>query len=194
MDKEESKNTNKKKSLKTIGIVGTIILCIIILLLVIFFCSGKTTTTGGDKDVTITNRINCTSNTVIYPFFDHDNSEANRPETKIDVIFKDSVLSSLSLIYKLHYSSADEITVSEAFNHAAMNISFSNKGLGPDALNATYNKLKDNLQFSIYASGSELEDSALEYFMLNPEDKANYNDEFIANYYINMGMNCQITK
>ena len=112
---------------------------------------------------------------------------------KITATFNDGEMSSIALTYKLNYDTAEEIKKSESSNHGALNTLSQDEGLGPDAYEATYSKLKDGLQLSLYATGSEIDSRALKYFMLDSLTSTSYSQEKVAQAYASQGLKCEIS-
>lgn len=179
---------NKKKSNTWFIIVGILLILIAVIYLILFFLKGETVITGNYEGTEAQEHLICESNDTTYPLFNYDDS--NSKSMKINTIFKNDELSSISLTYKLGYNSVEEIRQSEAFNHATLNTISQNEGLGPDAYNATYSKLKDGLQLSLYATSSDIDDKALKYFMLEDLNSKPYNQNEIINTYTKQGLKC----
>lgn len=184
-------NNRKKRDKNTWLIITSIILvCIAAFCLILFLIQGKTTVTDSYKSATETQgRLICESQTTTYPLFTYDSSTSK--SMKITAIFKNNDLNSISLIYKLNYDNVEEITQSEASNHASLNLTTQKDGLGPDAYNATYGKLNDGLQLSLYATGGDIDDKALRYFMLENLTSVPYSKDKIAKIYTNQGLKCE---
>ncbi|MBQ2695118.1 hypothetical protein IJG04_00555, partial [Candidatus Saccharibacteria bacterium] len=172
-------NNNKKRDKNTWLIVVSILLvCIAVVCLILFLTQGQTTVTGGYDGLEAQEHLVCESKTTTYPLFSYDNSTSK--SMKITATFRDDDLNSISLTYKLNYDDAEEIKKSEATNHGALNTTSQDEGLGPDAYEATYSKLKDGLQLSLYATGSEIDSRALKYFMLDSLTSTSYSQEKVA--------------
>lgn len=167
MDKEENNNKSKKKKSNTGIIVCLIVFIIAILGLILFFLTrGKTTTSGNYPDNVSDESLVCSGENIDYPFFTYDN--AIKKTAEIKALFSNNELKSIALTYSLYYNDVQSITASEAHNHAAMNKSFGEIGLNKaDAYNAKYAKMEDRMQMSLYASGSEIDDTALKYFFID---------------------------
>lgn len=181
------------KTTKAILIALCVIFVIAILAVVIWRLMQGTETTTGDWAATESNdSLTCEVNNMEYPFFEYDN--ATKKNTKVNVIFDNAdKLSTISLKQTMYYDSASEINASEAFNHAAMNISFQNNGLGADAFNATYTLLEDSMRMSLYANASKINGVSVKYFLLDQEGgTTNYNLTTVQKIYEDKGFKCTV--
>lgn len=186
-------NPKKKQNLTVIlVIVGIALVCTAVVCLLLFLMQGETTITENDDGEQTAEKIICKSQEVSYPLFDYDNSDSKSME--VTATFRDDKLDSISLIYRLYYSDAKQIESSESINHAALNISSQGAGLGPDAYNAKYSKLKDSLQLSLYAEKDDINNKALPYFMLTKINVAPYTQDKVAKAYANQGFDCESYK
>lgn len=184
-------DTNKTK--KHIGsevfvAIGMFLVIVAVVLLLAFFLRGQTTVSGENPDVKSTISLNCVSNDYKYDFFPYDNSD--NKNLKIDIIFENEKVSSASLVYMLYYQNAENITESDAENHASMNINFSKDGLEADALNANFSKLSDGLKMSLYANIEDINDVTSKYFLLDYFDKG-YTIKNIQRIYESKGLICK---
>lgn len=183
-------NSENKRRINTCLVVTSIILiCVAVVCLILFFTQGKTTVTGGYDGTAVQERLICESHITGYPLFTYDNSSSK--VMKVTGTFQDDKLQSIALTYKLSYDSSDEIKKSESVNHGALGTLMQDEGLGVDAFQATYSKLKDGLQLSLYASGSEINDKALKYFMLEDLTSGSYSKDRITKIYASKGLDCQ---
>ena len=183
-------NNKKPRNSKTaLVIVGIIAICIAVVCILVFFMQGKTTVVGDYSGTKTQARLICESTTTSYPLFNYDNSTGK--SMKITATFEDDELNTISLIYKLNYNDAEEIKKSESVNHAALGVRSQDDGLGPDAYEAKYSKLKDGLQLSLYASKDDIDSRALEYFLLNDLISTPYNQEKVAKIYAKQGLKCE---
>ena len=187
MKKEKSQKNNFNSAL-----ICVIVLCVVIFGLILFFTTGKTTTTAPSSEHTeFSKSVACESSSVDYPLFEYDSS--NSKTLQINAVFKNDKLDSVSLMYKLVYDNKDLANKSESINHAAMNVSFGQNGLGADALGATYGKSKNNFQMSIYATDTDLNGQTLKYFMLDSDtEPEEYSQEKLAEAYNSQGLKCNI--
>lgn len=184
-------DTNKTK--KHIGsevfvAIGMFLVIVAVVLLLAFFLRGQTTVSGENPDVKSTISLNCVSDDYKYDFFPYDNSD--NKNLKIDIIFENEKVSSASLVYMLYYQNAENITESDAENHASMNINFSKDGLEADALNANFSKLSDGLKMSLYANIEDINDVTSKYFLLDYFDKG-YTIKNIQRVYESKGLVCK---
>lgn len=148
-----------------VSIIGVALLLVVVALIVFFFTSEKTTISGDFSGSEKTTSINCKVSTDFsYPFFRYDNSDDK--STEINVIFSGGKLDKVTLVTILNYDNADEIITSEANNHAAMNISFADAGLGADAFSSKFSKLSSGLKYSIFSTKNGFSNGGLKYFLL----------------------------
>lgn len=183
---------NQKKCFNG-GVVGVIVFAVIIIGAILLFAQGSTTTTGSYPDNVSDDSLTCTGENINYSFFTYDN--ATKKSMEIDAIFSKNELKSIALIYNLYYNDAQNITASEAHNHAAMNTSFGKSGLSANAYNAKYARLKDRMQMSLYATSAEIDSTALRYFFVETdyEKKPNTIEEYKA-IFEKKGLNCKETQ
>ena len=185
-------NNSIKKSLSSGGLQLLFGLCLVlvaIVLVILLFLNGNTTIENADSDVTSTTALSCDSSKVVYPFFSYDNSK--KKELKINVLFVNNKIDSISLIYNLYYGTQEEIAKSETLNHAEMNQSFVAKSLGPDAFGANYSKLNDSMQMTLNAEGRELNELSGKFFLLEKAGSS-YDKDSLSKLYNSKGLNCTI--
>ena len=183
---KKSKN-NKTKMI----IAGIMLICVAIVCVAGILMQGGTTVTGSYEGLRKREALTCESDLMVYPLFKFDESIGK--SLKINVIFGEGGLGSISLLYKLDYTNIQDARFSEAYNHAEMNKTFSKDGLGVDALGVKYGVLSDGLQFSIYSKGDEISNKILKYFMLDDVgDIKNLTREKMTKVYNNIGLNCKI--
>lgn len=188
----EIKETHKLK--KYAPIVAIVLVVTIVVTICILKMMGNTTTSGGFPDPETTKSLSCTSKDFDYKFFTVDGSK--KKETTMRATFNDDKLHVISFIYDLYYNSKEEIVHSEAYNHAAMNISFSKSGLQPDAFGAIYKQLVSDtenmlLSTSMTAYADQIGDSGAKYFLL--EDlEGNFTLDKVRQTYRNAGFTCEV--
>ncbi|MBR5647656.1 hypothetical protein IKW73_01805 [Candidatus Saccharibacteria bacterium] len=148
-----------------------------------------TVTENNKEENVVTTTLSCQAENVAYPFF--EKNDGTSKTLKITASFSNDELSSIYLKYFMAYDSADAIERSEATNHFHVSRMFENDGLAPAAYTSTYNQLDDGLQFSIYASGSEIDEYALKYFMLGGMiNLSKYSMENVEKVYADGGISC----
>ena len=140
---------------------GEALIFIAIILILLFFMQGSTTISGEFPDLEKTESLSCTAENIDYPTFVYDNSK--RKTTKIDAVFKDGKLQSISLVHTLYYDNNKEIIDSEALNHAAVNID----SKAADIFDAHYSKFDDAMSMTMYTEYQNLNNSNKKYMMLN---------------------------
>lgn len=185
---DDTKKTKKRIGSEVFVAIGMFLVIVAVVLLLAFFLRGQTTVSGENPDVKSTISLNCVSDDYKYDFFPYDNSD--NKNLKIDIIFENEKVSSASLVYMLYYQNAENITESDAENHASMNINFSKDGLEADALNANFSKLSDGLKMSLYANIEDINDVTSKYFLLDYFDKG-YTIKNIQRIYESKGLICK---
>ena len=172
---------------KTSLIIFLLLLCISGMIAV-FLCQGKTTTTGNYPDNISDEALSCSMNNVDYPFFAYDYS--TKKETTVKMLFAKNTIKSISLTHNLYYDDAQKISGSESYNHGVMNLSFASNGLEHDALNAKYASLSDRMQFTLYATSSDLNATTLKYFLIDTGEIFTEKTQF-QNFYQGKGFSCE---
>ena len=157
----------------------------------IFALKGKTTITGEFEGNKKLETLVCQADGRDYPVFNFDNSSSK--SLKINAVFNNDELESISLYYKLNYANEELARKSESVNHAAMNLSFYDDEMKTDDLNAKYSFVDNSFQMSIYAKKDELNEKSLRYFMLyNIYEVKSLTKEKMAKIYNEAGLNCEI--
>ena len=190
-DKKEEEKRNKSYWFKVFAVLLFVVFAII---LIIWLTRGQVTTTGQyPNDVVITS-LSCTKEGDNYPIFTYDNAIKKR--TKLSFVFSSEKYDSISLIQSMYYNDESHIVGSEAFSHADMNKQFSRDGLGSDALNATYARLSDRMEMSLYQKREQMTVSRAKYFLLEksngeslPETKSE-----LKSFYESKGFTCTSDK
>ena len=168
-----------------------ILIFVIIIIIIINALNGKTTITGEYEGTKKLETLVCESDQVDYSIFNYDNSDSK--SLKVNAVFENEKLSSISLYYKLNYPNNEMAKKSESVNHAAMNLSFYDDDMKTDDLNAKYSFIDNNFQMSIYARESDFNEKSLRYFMLyNIYEVKNLTKEKMAKIYNNAGLDCEI--
>lgn len=185
---DDTNKTKKRIGSEVFVAAGMFLVIVAVVLLLAFFLRGQTTVSGENPDVKSTISLNCVSDDYRYDFSPYDNSD--NKNLKIDIIFENEKVSSASLVYMLYYQNAENITESDAENHASMNINFSKDGLEADALNANFSKLSDGLKMSLYANIEDINDVTSKYFLLDYFDKG-YTIKNIQRIYESKGLICK---
>lgn len=178
-----------KKSNKKYWLLGLGALIIVIIIFVLVRMNGTIVEKGGENKSEETAVLDCQANDISYPFFTQNDGTGKT--LNIKAVFSGDELSSIYLKYFMAYSSVAAIESSKAVNHFNVSRSFENDGLAPAAYSSTYNQLDDGLQFSIYASGSEIDERALKYFMLSDMiNLSKYSMENVEKVYADGGISC----
>ena len=186
---EEQKRQKKKGNLGLwVGLMFFVLLLVAVVLILWFLMRGQTTTTGDWQEDERAEFLNCEAEGVSYPIFAYDGSD--RKILKINAVFNNDKLSTISLDYKLYYSGPNEVSASEARNHAAMNLSSQEAGLGPDIFNAHYTQFSDALEMILYAKASEITNVSSRYLMLDWIGNNKYTKVDVQENYTSKGLNC----
>lgn len=183
----------KKEEKKINWLIPVILVLIFVIIIAIIINSlrGNTTYTGSFDNGKKTDTLVCYSEQVSYPIFNYDNSSSK--SLKINVVFENDKLGSISLYYKLNYPYEEMAKKSESVNHAAMNLSFYDVGMKTDDLNAKYSFVDNDFQMSIYARSTDLNEKSLKYFMLSSiYEVKNLTMEKLAKIYNEAGLDCEI--
>lgn len=186
---------NRRGFKKYLPIVGVILGVVIIVIIILILMKGTTTESGGYPSPESTKSLACNSETFVYPFYNYDHS--SKKDTTITATFENDHLSRISLTYTLYYPTKDQITTSEAENHAAMNISFSNVGLGPDSYGANYRQLLSDssamaMAMTMTTLADNIRDVGAKYFMLNEIENKDYTLNDVRTTYRNAGFRCEV--
>ena len=181
---------NREKSIKSNRfwvLVWGIFFAIIAFLIFASLFSQRQEKTGENSEAVHISSLTCTADDYLYPFLVFDN--ANKKDFRIVVSFEGEKIKSASLQQMLYYDDSDLIKQSEGENRAAMNMSFSENGLDPDALDANYAKLKDGIKISFYGSFERDGKTGMKYFLL--DESKEYNINSAKQSYEALGMNCE---
>lgn len=184
------KNAKEKRKSKFTSII-LVLVFVAAIVIVVLLMNGKTTITGDFEGSKKIETLACWSDTISYPIFKYDNSSTK--SLKINAMFENEKLSSISLYYKLGYPNEEMMRKSESVNHAAMNLSFYDNGMGTDDLEAKYSFVNNSLQMSIYIKSANLDNKSLRYFMLDGSQEVSSLSEWtMAEAYNDIGLNCEI--
>ena len=185
---EKLKNRNTRKMIY--AIVGVLLVVTAIVLIILFLLNGRTTIGDTTKTNVTAESLSCESDDAEYPIFSYDDSD--RKNIKINMLFGEKKLDTLSFVYRLYYTDNDKIVSSEAVNHADMNKSFSKDGLSPDAFGANYALLSDSMQMTLNANKKQIDGVSSKYFLL--EGVNNYSKDSLKNHFESKGFKCKDNK
>ena len=190
---EEGDKKTTRSAINWPPLVGLILVFAAIFGFVMFLQNGETVVTGDFGKQEKRESLACEKKNIPYSVFDYDN--AKEKELKINVTFIDNSFDSISLMYWLKYDDEEELKYSEARNHAVMNQKFDEDGMAPDSLDAKYGILNGSVQFSIFASGDDVDKKVLKYFLLDKvTDVKTVTLEKMAKIYNEIGLNCDIKR
>ncbi len=189
MEEQEVRKVKKKKKMDWMGSVGLTLLGVAAVLLIWFFLNGETKTTGGGGEVVRNSSLLCSVEGVSYPIFTVDEATDKKLETR--VVFNSDGVEAISLIQTLYYTNLTAAEKSESHNHAAMNKSFARAGLSADALGATYSAFEDKMVMTLYADGSDLDDTSIKYFLAEGLTRESTIEDF-TKIYNEQGLSCHI--
>ena len=154
-----------RKIVSTTLIVTMLIICMTI---IVILMRGETKTSGQNPADIDGRALTCESTAINYPIATYDNSVSKN--LKIVTNFQNDKPDAISLVYELYYDNTQQITASEAVNHANMNTSFGKDGLEADAFDAHYSKMENSMKMNLYAKASEIKPIATKYFMIDAHD------------------------
>ena len=188
---EKSKKTHKiRKLLLLLTIVA------IIVLIIIWFLRGKTTISGNYPENVKNEALTCISNDIIPEKLASANS--NEKELRINAIFSgDSKLKNISLIYTVNYSSEENAYGAEAKTHAELNHALNASGYNSQKFNNKFARYGEKLIISLYATQTESDEIAAQYFMITLDGNHKVSVENISDYkqnYENQGFKCESTE
>ncbi len=183
---EKSKENNTTKKI-IYAILGVLLIVVAVVLVILFLLRGNTTISDSTRTDIVTESLSCEANDVEYPIFTFDKSD--KKSFKINMVFGEKKLDTLSLIYRLYYSNTDDITESEVTNHIAMNESFADDGLQPNSFGAVFATLNDSMQMTLNAVKKQINGSSAKYFLL--EEVANYSKDNLKKHYESKGFECK---
>ena len=186
----ENKTKNENTRKVAYAIAGVLFVVIAIVLVILFLLNGSVTKGDSSRTDIETESLSCESGDVEYPFFSFD--ESNKKSLKINMIFGEKRLDSLSLVYRLYYDDSDKISGSVAVNHADMNKSFNEDGLPVDVFGATYATLDDSMQMTLNASRKQINGATAKYFLL--DEVTNYSKDNLKEHYESKGFKCKDNK
>ena len=167
---------------------------VLIVIALILAMRGETKTTGNHPDDVEGGSLICESHSVKYPFFANNNGKSRH--LKITANFYDKKLNAILLAYTLYYDTEEQISASRAQNHASMNISFGENGLGADAFNINYSVLDNALKTILYINASDFNTISAKYFMIDAKEAKDL-PETIREFnkiYNSQGFSCSTTK
>ncbi len=159
--------SKKKKKVNYEILIGLLLLIAAAVFIIIFLVNGQTKVTGEFPEDEFMISTSCEADNVVYPFFKNNSS---KEKASIKIVSNDKKIDTLSLVYYLYYDTEDEITKSRDENHYAMNVSFDQAGLEPDALGANYSRLADSFKFSLFAKANILNSKTAKFFLLDGID------------------------
>lgn len=170
-------------------------LLVIVVLIILWLLHGKTTTSGQYPENVKNNSLLCSSNSIKYPkitTIDSDNKEL-----KIDAIFNGAeTLKNISIVYTLQYTSEQEAYAAEV----SSNIEFVNKlasiGFNSSKFSNKFSRYVDKLIISLTMKPDELEETTVDYVMLDTKDAERiktYGLKDYQEYYESLGFVCKNT-
>ncbi len=181
---------NREKGIKSNRfwvLVWGIFFAIIAFLIFVSLFSLRKEKSGENLEAVHIKSLTCTADDFLYPFLVFDNT--NKKDFKVVATFDGDKIKSVSLQQMLYYDDLDLTKQSEGENHAAMNLSFSENGLGADALEANYAKLRDGIKISFYGTYEKDGETGMKYFLLNKVKELSY--ENVKQEYEKLGMDCE---
>lgn len=188
----EHNSHKKKRGQKWVLIlIGIICITTAFVLLILFLLQGNTKTISEGSNIETTESITCEGSNTPYPFFKYDDSKSK--SIKINAIFNDSKLETISLTYRLGYDDAKQAEQSSAENHASLNKQFYEDSLGADSLGTHFSVLKKTMQLSLHADATEITGITSKYFLIdNTSD--NHKKESLTKIFNSKGLDCIINQ
>lgn len=162
-------------------------------LVALFFVSLRGSHSVGGKypEDFISNSISCEVNNLAYPFFSSYMEAPLNQTTKVNIIFNEGVIDTISLTHTMYWNDAAKSLTSYNFNHVDMNKSFGAASLGVDALGARYTTTDDKSILSLYATTDELNHTTLKYFLIDTTSTSEKDDSWYEQQYEKQGFACQ---
>lgn len=170
------------------ALVGIIFVVVIIVLVIIFLLRGEVSVSKPETDTYAASAIACDGEGIAYPFFAYDSSTSK--DIKVNMVFRDDELETISLTYKIYYDSENVIDQSATDNSIAMKRHFNQDGLGMDALGMKFSRLTDATQMTLYTGAGVLNGIAKKYFLID-DDMANYDKNSLYELYVKKGLKCE---
>lgn len=185
----EKKATNKNNIRVFFVLAGILLIILAIVVLLYLLMKGETKTSGEWLGTESTESIVCNIVDKTYPFYTYDNSKSK--ETKVNIIFDNNKIQSISLTNILYYDDEKVAVDSENLNHIAMNDSFGINGLKFDDLNLKFAKFDGGLQMNIYSEN--IDGVSAKYFLLDRE-YLNSNESTIRKFFEGNNFKCENNK
>ena len=177
--------TKKKFSSVPMLICGIVLVIVAVVLIVWFLLKGEQKVSGGYPDPVSSVALSCESSSTEYPLFKYEN--VIQKKMKIDAVFNDNKLSSISLKHELTYNNDNNATAGETINHSAMNISFTNAGMSIDTLKSNYSVIDNVFMMTLYGRDSDVTDATKKYLMI---DGAIGDIDSLSRQYAALGLKC----
>lgn len=179
------KAENKRGITGYFVLAGIILIVAAVVALLLFFLHGETKVSGEWSGVEKAEALVCNSSEHNYPFLAYDN--AQNGATRVNVIFDDGNVKTISLNLTLYYNSKKEIIDSENLNRVAMSEEFINDGLGFDALGLKFSEFDGGLQMSLFSNG--IDGTTSKYFMLDGIKDSSMAE--MQRVYVGRGFECE---
>lgn len=186
---DEKAKKKIEKGIKSNGrwvIFWSIVFAIAAVVIIVSIFSQVRFDTGGEAKVTEIRALVCKSDDYFYPLLSYDESISK--EFKIITTFAGDEVRSMSLQQMLYYDNNEQITMSEAENHAEMNKQFGQDGLPADALDASFAMIDNGLRVGLYSTYDRLGANSMKYFLL--KETRDYDYSSIKDYYTELGLKC----
>lgn len=179
----------KKNVINMFVFLGCFLLLLAGILVTTLLFKGSTTIVNGSADVNSVESLAC-EGAVSYPFL--ENNDNSKKSLKINITFNNDKLDSMSLIYKVYFSTASEIEKNTSNNNVTMVKKFSADGFSADLIGAHFSKLKDATQMTLYVNEELINPTTAKYFLLDGLD-GKYSRERVSEVYNKKGLNCVIS-
>ena len=184
----------KKDNKKYFELAGFLLLLLAVVIVIILLLRGKTITTGKYPEDVRNESFTCVAENLDYPVFGKINTKKS---LKITSVFEgEDALQSLSLVYTLYYGSRQEVTASEAHNHAVLNKALGAAGFSASKFNYKFALFDDHLTLQLFASSSDIDEMAAKFLMIATNDEGKIDVKTLKEYvknYESQGFTCETT-
>lgn len=176
-------NRNKNKAWMTF--LAIFLLCLAVVLIIWFLLKGETRVTGSFPDDTTSVSLSCEREGEPYPFFGYDESESKK--TKINMIFQQDKLHTISLIQTMIYNNSEYAAKSETLNRVSINENLGNE-LSSNSMDVRYTVNGNTMQMVLSVDTDKLSETEKKFFLI---EKDPYTFEQYENNYISQNFICK---
>lgn len=180
--------SKKYNSRKFFAFGGLLLLTVAVVLFVLFLLSGEVKFVRQEQEEVLSKSLACRASDVKYSFFKYSDYLEN--STKVNILFEDNKLKSISFLYISDYIDNVSLKNSKDINESSMKESIYEDGINDQDLSITYSYYDNKMSLSLYAIGDGFNAKVSKYFLLeglNHESKIN---SFIEKYE-KQGFSCE---